>query len=130
MQACGRLVAQMSEQDVDRDIGTGIELDGGVMAPVMGDRDDPAIDDRDVAARQISPDIGRNVVTSGEDRQRVGPIVEQPDRVVRLLAGPNEAPMLAGEFKAVAIWAGHDGGAPAFGKARNIRYLVDDAIAQ
>ena len=37
MQACGRLVARMREQDVDRDIGAGIELDGGVMAPVMGD---------------------------------------------------------------------------------------------
>src|SRR5438445_8658475 len=38
--------------------------------------------------------------------------------------------MLAGDFKAVAIGAGHDGPAPAFGKARNIRYLVGDAIAQ
>ena len=42
MQACGRLVARMREQDVDRDIGAGIELDGGVMAPVMGDLGDPA----------------------------------------------------------------------------------------
>jgi hypothetical protein len=38
--------------------------------------------------------------------------------------------MLAGDFKAVAIGAGHDGRSPAFGKARNIRHLVDDAIAQ
>src|SRR2546425_12086184 len=38
--------------------------------------------------------------------------------------------MLAGDFKAVAIGAGHDGRAPAFGKARNIRHLVSDAIAQ
>src|SRR3954468_553526 len=38
--------------------------------------------------------------------------------------------MLAGDFKAVAIGAGHDGGAPAFGKAWNIRHLVGDAIAQ
>src|SRR5213592_38884 len=38
--------------------------------------------------------------------------------------------MLAGDFKAVAIGAGHDGRAPAFGKARNIRHLVGDAIAQ
>jgi hypothetical protein len=38
--------------------------------------------------------------------------------------------MLAGDFKAVAIGARHDGGAPAFGEARNIRHLVDDAIAQ
>src|SRR4030095_7077538 len=38
--------------------------------------------------------------------------------------------MLAGDCKAVAIGAGHDGRAPAFGEARNIRHLVDDAIAQ
>src|SRR6185503_12779822 len=130
MQAYGRLVARMREQDVDRDIAAGIELDGRVMAPAMGDLDDPAIDDRYFAARQIGPDIGRNVVTSGENRQSVGPVVEQPDLIVRLRAGPDEAPVLAGEFKAVAIGAGHDGGAPAFGKARNIRHLVDDAIAQ
>src|SRR5207302_6396948 len=57
-------------------------------------------------------------------------IVEQPDRIVRPRAGPDVAPMLAGDFKAVAIGAGHDGRAPAFGKARNIRHLVGDAIAQ
>src|SRR6266542_6592417 len=130
MQACGWLVARMREQDVDGDIRAGIELDGRAMAPAMDDLDDPAIDDRYVAARQIGPDTGRNIVTSGEERQRVGPIVEQPDIVVRLRAGPDEAPMLAGEFKAVAIGAGHEGGAPAFGKARNIRHLVGDAIAQ
>src|SRR5689334_22300514 len=130
MQACGRLVARMREQDVDRDIGAGIELDGGAMAPVMGDLGDPALDDRYVATRQIGPDIRRNVVTIGEERQPVGPIVEQPDLIVRLRAGPDEAPMLAGDFKAVAIGTGHDGRAPAFGKARNIRNLVDDAIAQ
>src|SRR2546421_12101028 len=38
--------------------------------------------------------------------------------------------MLAGDFKAVAIGAWHDGRAPTFGKARNIRHLVDDAITQ
>src|SRR4051794_36740242 len=130
MQACGRLVARMGEQDVDRDIAAGIEIDGGDMAPVMGDLGDPAIDDRYVAARQIGPDIGWNVVTIGEERQRVGPIVVQPDIIVRLRAGPDEAPMLAGDFKAVAIGAGHDGRAPAFGIARNIRHLVGDAIAQ
>src|SRR5688572_18830924 len=130
MQACGWLVARMREQDVDRNLGAGIESDGGAMAPVMADFGDPAIDDRYVAARQIGPDIGRNVVTIGEDGQSVGPIVEQPDMIVRLRAGPDEAPMLAGDFKAVAIGAGYDGGAPAFGKARNIRHLVDDAIAQ
>src|SRR5215216_760832 len=130
MQACGRLVARMGEQDVNRDIAAGIEIDGGDTALVMGDLDDPAIDDRYVAVRQIGLDIGRNVVTIGEDSQLVGPIVEQPDRLVRMLAGPDEAPMLAGDFKAVAIGAGHDGRAPAFGKARNIRHLVGDAIAQ
>src|SRR5688572_4624514 len=130
MQACGRLVARMREQDVDRDMGAGIELDGGAMAPVMGDPGDPAIDDGYGATRQIGPDIGRNVVTIGEEGQPVGPIVEQPDLIVRLRAGPDEAPMLAGDFKAVAIGAGHDGRAPAFGKARNIRHLVGDAIAQ
>src|SRR6476619_2835617 len=130
MQACGRLVARMREQDVDRDIRAGIELDGGAMPPVMADLGDPALDDRYVATRQIGPDIGRNVVTIGEERQPVGPIVEQLDLIVRLRAGPDEAPMLAGDFKAVAIGAGHDGRAPAFGKARNIRHLVDDTIAQ
>src|SRR2546423_3536527 len=112
MQACGWLVARMREQDADLDIGASIELDGGVMAPVMGDLDEPAIDDRYFAARQIGSDIGRNVVTIGEERQRVGPIVEQPDIVVRLRAGPDEAPMLAGDLKAVAIGAGRPGGGP------------------
>src|SRR3990170_550980 len=130
MQACGWLVARMREQDVDRNLGSGIELDGGIMAPVMGDFGDPAIDDRYLAARQIGSDIGWNFVTIGHDRQRFGPIVVQPDIVVRLRAGPDEAPMLVGDFKAVAIGAGHDGPAPAFAKARNIRHLVDDAIAQ
>src|ERR1043165_6451457 len=130
MQACGRLVARMREQDVDRDIGAGIDFDGGVMAPAMSDLDDPAINDRYFAARQIGPDIGWNVVTSGENRQSLGPVVEEPDLIVRLRAGPEEAPMLVGEFKAVAIGAGHDRFAPAFGKARNVRHLVDDAIAQ
>src|SRR4051812_42893422 len=130
MQACGRLGSRMGEQDVDCDIAAGIEIDGGDMPLVMGDPGDPAIDDRYVAARQIGLNIRRNVVTIGEERQPVGPIVEQPDLIVRLRAGPDEAPMLAGDFKAVAIGAGHDGRAPAFGKARNIRHLVGDAIAQ
>src|SRR5436190_23518848 len=99
-----------------------IEIDGGDMALVMGDLDDPAIDDRYVAARQIGLDIRRNVVTIGEERQLVGPSVEQPDLIVRLRTGPDEAPMLAGNFKAVAIRARHDRRAPAFGVARNIRH--------
>lgn len=130
MQACGRLVARMREQDIDCDIGGGIELDGRIVAPVAGDFGDPAINDRYVPARQIGPDIGCNVVTIGEDRQRVGPVVVQPDIIVRRRAGPDEAPMLAGDFKAIAIGAGYDGRAPAFGKARNIRHLVGNAIAQ
>src|SRR4030095_4751729 len=97
---------------------------------VMGDPGDPALDDRYVATRQIGPDIGRNVVTIGEERQPVGPVVEQPDLIVRLPAGPDEAPMLAGDFKAVAIGAGHDGRAPVFGKAWYIRHLVNDAVAE
>ena len=44
----------MREQDVDRDIGAGIELDGGVMAPAMGDLDDPAIDDCRRASARMS----------------------------------------------------------------------------
>src|ERR1051326_3293720 len=120
----------MGEQDVDRDIGASIELDDGAMVPVMGDLGDPTLDDRYVAAGQVGPDIGRNVMTIGEDRQPVGPVLEQPDLIVRLRAGPDETPVLAGEFKAVAIGAGHDRFAPTFGKAWNIRHLVDDAIAQ
>src|ERR1700757_1584847 len=38
--------------------------------------------------------------------------------------------MLAGDFEAVAIGAWDDGCAPAFGKSRNSRHLVDNAIAQ
>jgi len=38
--------------------------------------------------------------------------------------------MLACDFKAIAIGTGHDGRAPAFGKARHIGHLVGDAIAQ
>lgn len=37
MQACGRLIARMREQNVDCDIGAGIELDGGAMVPVTCD---------------------------------------------------------------------------------------------
>lgn len=130
MQACGRLVARMGEEDVDRDIALGIEIDGSDMALLMGDLDDPAKGDRYVAARQIGLDIGRNVVTVGQDSQPVGPIAEQSSLIVRLRTGPDEAPMLACDFKAVAIGARHDGRTPAFGKARNIRHLVGDAIAQ
>lgn len=130
MQACGRPVARMGEQDVDRDIAAGIEIDGGAVPLLMGDLDDPAIDDRDVSVRQIGLDIGRNVMPIGKDSQLVSPVAEQPGRLVRLRAGPDEAPMLAGDFKTVAIGARYDGLAPAFSKARNIRHLVRDAIAQ
>src|SRR5690242_5986299 len=121
MQACGWLVAWMREQDVERDIAAGVDFDGGAMASTMRDFDEPAVNDVYVAARQIVPDLGRNVVTSGEDRQSVGPVLEQPDLIVRLRTGPDETPVLAGEFIAVAIGAGHDRFAPTFGKARNIR---------
>ena len=130
MQACGRLVARLGEQDVNRDMAMGIEVDSGDVALVMGDFDDPAIDDGDVAVRQIGLNIGRNVMTIGEYSQLVGPIAEQPDRLVRLRAEPDDTPMLVGDFKAVAIRAGHDGRAPAFGKTRNMGYLVGHAIAQ
>ena len=100
------------------------------MPLVMGDLDDPSVDDRYVAVRQIGLDIRCNVVTIGKDSQPVGPIEEQPDLVVRLRAGPHEAPMLAGGFKAVAIGAGDDGRAPTLGKAWNIRHLIGNAIAQ
>src|ERR1700745_1845567 len=63
-------------------LGAVLRLVGELWAPARGDLDDPAIDDRYVAARQIGPDIGRNVVTSGENRQSVGPVVEQPDLIV------------------------------------------------
>ena len=82
MQACRRLVARLGEQDVNRDIAAGIEIDGGDMALVMGDLDDPAIDDGYVAVRQIGLDIGRNVMTIGKDSLLVSPIVEQSDRLV------------------------------------------------
>ena len=43
------------------------------------------------------------MATIGEERQLVGPIVEQPDLIVRLRAGRDEAAMLAGDFKAAGI---------------------------
>lgn len=100
------------------------------MARVIVDFGDPSIDDGNAAVRQIHPDIGWNVMTIGKDRQRVGPVVVQPDVVVRHWAGPDEAPMLAGDFKAVAIGTRHDARTPAFGKARNSGNLVGNAIAQ
>jgi len=130
MQACRRLVARMREQDVDRHIGAGIEIDDGAMVPVLGDSRDPAIHDRYVAERQIGPDIWRKVVAIGKERQSVGPVVEQPGLVVGLRARPDEAPMLACDFKTIAIGARHDGLAPAFGKARDVGHLVGDAITQ
>ena len=41
----------MREQDVDRDIGAGIHLDGRTMAPLTCDLGDPAINERYLAAR-------------------------------------------------------------------------------
>ncbi|MCY1243335.1 hypothetical protein D9M72_563460 [compost metagenome] len=99
----------MREQDVDRDIGADIELDGGTMAPVACDFGDPAINERDLPARQIGPYVGSDVVTVAEDGQPVSPIVKQPDLIHRLRAGPDEAPMLVSNFEAVAIGAWDDG---------------------
>ena len=62
MQACGRLVARMGEQDVDRDIAAGIKIDGGDMALVMGDLNDPASEIsrrvREVKTTQLRADLG------------------------------------------------------------------------
>jgi hypothetical protein len=120
MQACGRLVPWMREQDIERDPGTGIEPDDGAMI-MMSNFGDPAIDDSDAAARQIGTGFGRNFVTIGQDREPVGPVVKQSDPIMRLRAGPDEALMPAGDFEAVTIGTRDDGPAPAFGKTRNIR---------
>ncbi|MNY07747.1 hypothetical protein D3C86_1405640 [compost metagenome] len=130
MQACRGLVARMGEQDVDCDRRACIELDGDVMAFVMAEFGDLAINDLDAAACEIGPDVGRDVVTMREDRQRVSPVVVQPDIGVRLRAGPDEAPMPPCDFEAVAIRAGNDGRAPALGKSRDAKHLVSHAIAQ
>ncbi len=130
MKACGRLIARMGEQDVDCDIGAGIDLDDGTMAPLTRDFGDPAINERYLTARQIGPDVGGDVVTIAEDSQPVGPIVKQPDLIHRLRAGPDEAPMLVSNFEAVAIGTWDDGCAPVLGKTRDIRHLVNNAIAQ
>ena len=66
MQACGWLVARMREQDVDRNLGAGIEHDGGAMAPVMADFGDPAIDDGYTASPEIGPNIGEYVLWISE----------------------------------------------------------------
>ena len=130
MKACGRPGSRMCEQDIDCDIGAGIDFDGGTMAPVTCDFSDPAINERYLAGRQIGTYVGGDVVTIAEDGQPVCPVVKEPDLVVGLWPGPDEAPVLVGDFKSVAIGAGDDGCTPAFGKARNIRHLVSDAIAQ
>ncbi len=69
-------------------------------------------------------------MTIAEDSQPVGPVMEEPDLIHRLRARPDEAPMLVSNFEAVAIGAWDDGRTLAFSKARNIRHLVSDAIAQ
>lgn len=130
MKACGRPSTWMREEDIDCDIGAGIEPDGSTMAPVTCDFGDPAINERYLTGRKIGSYFGGDVVTIAEDGQSVGPVMEEPDLVVRLRARPDEAPMLVGDFKAVAIGTWDDGRVPAFGKARNIRHLVSDAIAQ
>ena len=130
MQAGGRLVARVSEQHVDRDVAVGIEMNGGDAALLMGDLDDPAFDDRDAAASKIGPDLGRHVVPVGEDGQLVGPVLEEPRRLVGLRAGPEQAPMLAGNLETIAVGTGHDRRAPAVREARNARHLIGHAITQ
>jgi len=130
MQACRRLVARMGEQDVDCDRRACIELHADVVAVVMVELGDQTINDLDAAAREIGPGVQRNVVTMREDRQRVGPVVVQPDVVVRRRAGPDETPMPPCDFEAVAIGAGNDRRAPALGKPRDAKHLVRHAIAQ
>lgn len=56
--------------------------------------------------------------------------MEEPDLIHRLRARPDEAPVLVSNFEAVAIGAWDDGCPPAFSKARNIRHLVNNAIAE
>lgn len=130
MKACGRPGTGMREEDIDRDSGAVIESDGGLMAFITENFHDLAFNDGFVSADEVGSDIGCDVVTIGKDRQPVGPVMEESDLIVRLRARPDEAPMLVGDFKAVAVGAGYDGRPPAFSKARNIRYLVSDAIAQ
>ncbi len=57
----------MCEQDIDCDIGAGIDFDGGTMAPVTCDFSDPAINERYLAGRQIGTYVGGDVVTIAED---------------------------------------------------------------
>ncbi|AFN30913.1 hypothetical protein A225_1121 [Klebsiella michiganensis E718] len=130
MQTCGWPGTGMCEEDIDRDSGAVIESDGGLMAFITENFHDLAFNDGFVSADEVGLDFGCDVVTIGKDRQPVGPVMEEPDLIVRLRARPDEAPMLVGDFKAVAVGARYDGRPPAFSKARNIRHLVSDAIAQ
>lgn len=97
---------------------------------MTGDFRDPAIHDWYLAARQIGADIGWNVMTIGEDGQPVRAIAVKLDKILLRRPGPDEAPMLAGHFKAIAIAARDDGRAPAFGKAGNSSHLIGNAIAE
>lgn len=76
MQACGWPGTRMREQDIDCNIGAGIDLDSGTMALVTGDFGDQAINERYLAVRQIGPYVGGDVVIIAEDSQPVGPIVK------------------------------------------------------
>ena len=100
------------------------------MAPVRFDFADPAINYRYLAGGQIGLYVGGDVMTVAKDSQSVCPVMEEPDLIVRLRARPDEAPVLVGDFKAVAVGAWYDGGPPAISKARNIRHLISDAITQ
>ena len=123
-------VARMGEEHVDFHFCARVEVDGGKVAAGMGDFADPAIDDRHVAAGEIGAGIGRDVVAISEERQAIGPVVEQGHGMGRMRARPDQAPMLPRDLEAVAIGAGHDGLAPAFGKTLDIGHLVGHAIAE
>ena len=73
------------------------------MASVRFDVSDPAINYRYLADGQIGPYVEGDVMAVAEDSQSVCPVMEEPDLIVRLRARPDEAPVLVGDFKAVAI---------------------------
>lgn len=66
----------MGKQDVDSDIALSFEINCAEMTLVMNNFDNPAIDNRDIAARQIGKDIRRNLMTIGENSDPGGPIPE------------------------------------------------------
>ena len=80
------------------------------------------LDPRLHAVRQIEP--------VGEQRQRVGPVAQQHRRMQRRRARIQQPQPPARHLVAVAIGTVDHRLAPAFGKARNRRKLVGDAIGE